>query len=168
MPSHSLLVLPGRSSVHTEKSRVVFGETSGCSAAGLGHHSSFVGSRNRALLSLGCSSLSRTGPVGRISAELSPVTSWQLFYLFPFPWVSFPTSKYWLKFLLGPCHVFLPDTSTPLLCQQCPILIIIFIHTQVALGVVSPGEASDHPGGNSQAPQNCAEERAVRQLCTLP
>lgn len=168
LPNHSQLMLPWRSSVHTKKSRVLCGETSGVSPAGLGYCSSFVGSRNRALLSLGCSSLSRAGLVDRISAELSPVTSLQLCYLFPFPHVSFPTSKYCVKFLLGPCHVFLPDTSTLVLCKQCPIFIIIFIHTQAALGVVSPRKASDHPGGNSQAPQNCTEERAVDQLCIQP
>lgn len=56
--------------------------------------------------------------------------------------------------------------STLVLCEQCPIFIIILIHTQAAFGVVSPCKASDHPGRNSQAPQNCAEERAVNQLCT--
>lgn len=126
-----------------------------------------MGSRNRVLLSLGCSSLSRTGLVDRISAELSPITSLQLFYLFPFPCVSFPTPKYCLIFLLGPCHTFLPETSTIVLCKQCPIFIIILIHTQAALGVVSPRKASDHPSRNSQAPQNCAEERAVNHLCIL-
>lgn len=155
--------------MHVEKSRGLCGETSGVSPAGLGYRSSFVGPRKRALLSLGCSGLSRTGLIGRISAELSPITSLQLFYLFPVPHVSFPTSKYCLKFLLGPCHVFfLPDMSSIVLCKQCPIFIIILIHTQAALGVVSPRKASDHPGRNSQAPQNCAEERAVNQLCILP
>jgi len=131
------------------------------SPSGMGYHSSFVGPSSRALFSLGCSSFSRMGHVERISAELSPVHIPAAVHLFLFPSLSFPRSRYCLNFLLGPCHVFLPDTGTLVLCKQCPIFIVILIHTQAAVSVVSPRKACDHPGRNSQAPQNCAEERAV-------
>lgn len=143
-------------------------DTSGVSPAGPDYHSSFVGASNRALFSLGCSSFSRTGHVDRISAELSPIHPPAAVYFFLFPPLSFPRSRYCLKFLLGPCHVFLPDTGTLVLCKQCPIFVIILVHTQAAVSVVSPRKACDHPGRNSQTPQNCVEERAVNQLCILP
>lgn len=143
-------------------------DTSGVSPAGLGYRYSFVDPSNRVLFSLGCSDVSRTGLVERISAELSPVyLSAAVNSLFS-PLLSLPRFRYGLKFLLGPCHVFLPDTGTFVLCKQSPIFIVILIHTQAAVSVVSPCKACDHPGRNSQAPQNCAEKRAVNQLSILP
>lgn len=138
------------------------------SPAGLGYHSSFAGSSNRICFSLSCGDFSRTGHVDRISAELSPIHLLAAVYLFISSPPSPPRSSYCLKFLLGPCHVFLPDTGALVLCKQRPIFIVILIHTQAAVSVVSPRKACDHPGGDSQAPQNCAEERAVNQLCVLP
>ena len=107
----------------------MFFDTSGVSPAGLGYHSSFMGPRNRAPFSLGCDNFSRTGHAYRISAELSPIHLPAAVYLFHFPPLPLPRSRYCLKFLLGPCHVFLPDPGAFVLCKQCPIFIIILIHT---------------------------------------
>lgn len=122
-------------------------------------------------LSLDCGRFSRTGRVDGISAE---VFTLQLF-------TSYPPSPLPLPATTPHTHIaphttasqiqvlfLLPDTGILVLCKQCPIFIVTLVHAQAAVSVVSPRKACDDPGGNSQASQNCAKERAVDQSCTLP
>lgn len=162
LPNHSQLMLPWKSSVHIENSRVLCGETSRVSSAGLGYHSSFVGT-----LEFGLQQFIKNRSCRQ---DLSWAVSYHLLAAvlpLSFPLCFISHTQVLFQILAWACHTFLPETSTIVLCKQCPIFIIIFIHTQAALGVVSPRKASDHPGRNSQAPQNCAKERAVNHLCIL-